>query len=652
MVLPVLAKLPSPFRCVPCWALSVWLTATLVAAAAHADDSGSVLEFRYTPVARAQLAIWVEDANAGFVATVALTEAVAYRGIGNRPGASQMNSGYRWPYGRREGALPIWAHRRAAAPMAKLFGRVIFQNRSEGAGTRAVPDSSIDAYYCLQFDMKLSTRDKLDAVSCASVFNSDKGRYLTESDVSNGYAEPWQEIGRDVGVMRRLSIGSVYPPRMDVTRCPGSDCNDHADVTKFAADVREVMPDIDAVSRATAPGDMPQRVLFSVPTNWAPGDYVAFIEVNVEGDYNDHWNNKSYPTPMQPASGWDTYAMFYGYAYRGQPSIVYRVPFRLGDAAERSFAVAEAVGRSSWDYARADYGQLEPISLAAGDPMGIADSGGSGSDRLRRDADGNRFAVQVKHGTPVAPSEPTEQVDAGGSDGTNAAAGSSAAADSGVGTDIASRTADLDGVGPIRELRLGRHPNALRAHTWIELHFLAARSQRPIHEYEVRVATEPIVDQDSFIRLGRPAKDATDAAEGASALMLPVDVEQGLPIDSAIGDLVADTHYYVAVRATDDVNRHGPISVADITTTPRKFATVTPCFIASAAYGTPLAAQIGALRRLRDRYLLSVAPGRVLVGAYYAIGPDAAAVLEGHDALRAAVRWVLSRVVAAAQTLR
>src|SRR6195952_2445027 len=74
-----------------------------------------VLTFKYTPAPRAQVAIWIEDANGQYLATVALTDAVGYRGIGNRPGSSDMNSGYRWPYGRREGVLPIWAHRRAAA---------------------------------------------------------------------------------------------------------------------------------------------------------------------------------------------------------------------------------------------------------------------------------------------------------------------------------------------------------------------------------------------------------------------------------------------------------------------------------------------------------------------------------------------------------
>src|SRR5205823_11127015 len=135
-----------------------------------------IIELHFTPVHYAQLAIWIERQAGEFLSTVRLTEAVAYRGIGNRPGASEMNSGFRWPYGRREGALPIWATRRAAAAGAKQFRRVIFQSRnSEGAASRtgAAPDFSRDDYYCLSFDRSRSSKDALDAVSCASVFNSD-----------------------------------------------------------------------------------------------------------------------------------------------------------------------------------------------------------------------------------------------------------------------------------------------------------------------------------------------------------------------------------------------------------------------------------------------------------------------------------------------
>ena len=212
----------------------------LLAAAgrARAEDA-RLLELRYTPVARAQLAIWLEDSGGRYLATVALTEAVAYRGIGNRPGASQMNSGYRWPYGRREGVLPIWAHRRAAAPGATLFPRVVFQGRPEGFASRLIDDHSPDDYYCLQFDPTRSSRDRLDAVSCASLFSSDKGRYLTEAEVRANYVEPWDDPGRGAAMLP-LPLQSLYPPRRDVARCSLRGCADHPDIERYASDARRV----------------------------------------------------------------------------------------------------------------------------------------------------------------------------------------------------------------------------------------------------------------------------------------------------------------------------------------------------------------------------------------------------------------------------
>jgi hypothetical protein len=222
----------------------------------------------------------------------------------------------------------------------------------------------------------------------------------------------------------------------------------------------------------------------------------------------------------------------------------------------------------------------------------------------------------------------------------------------------AAQTADdtapstLPGVpGKIDGLTLSLHENPLRAHTWVKLHMLAASSALPLHAYEVRVATEPIVDEQSFLRNGRQAKTATDAKEGPSYLQLPTDVAAGESIDTNIGDLSEDTHYYIGVRAKDVNNRAGPLAFAEITTPRRTFATVTPCFIASVAYGSPLAQEVGSLRRLRDRYLLSNALGRGWVTAYYEVGGAAAGWLAPHPSLRRALRAVLSPLVALAQRL-
>jgi len=649
----------------------VLLAGLLCAQNARAD---TVLTFKYIPAPRVQLAIWIEGASGQYLATVALTEAVGFRGIGNRPGASQMNSGYRWPYGRREGALPVWAHRRASAPGARPFPRVIFQKRVEGLASQTTQDQSPDSYYCLQFDASKSTRDQLDAISCATPFNSDKGRYMTRGDLASGYTEPWQDLAAGGGANGRdqpLPLDSLYPARMDITRCTAERCFDHADTDHYAADVRAVMPEIDAVSIATPPGDTQQSVLFSVPRSWPAGDYVAFIEVNLEGDYNDRWNQTTYPTPENPNGEWDYYAKTYGYAYRGQPSLVWQLPFQLGAEAPTSFETNAPVARSSWDFWAEGYGAPEPLSLDKADPNYITNttSGpGAGTNRLRADASGQRFVLQTKHVTDAAqpppfdagmppeassdaamnPSQGDASVEPMPGDSGAVDASSPNAADAGI--DAESDSSDAV-VGPIMDLSLRRHPNPLRTHTWATLRLRAVRSLLPLHAYEVRVATTPIVDDDSFIREGRQAKNATDAAEGATLLSLPVDVPAGDYIEAAIGDLVASTHYYVGVRGTDELNRHGPVSVAEITTTARRFATVSPCFVASAAYGSPLAAQVGVLRRVRDRYLLPHAPGRAWVASYYAHGAALASWISRHPSARAAVRAALLPVIAVARWL-
>jgi hypothetical protein len=91
--------------------------------------------------------------------------------------------------------------------------------------------------------------------------------------------------------------------------------------------------------------------------------------------------------------------------------------------------------------------------------------------------------------------------------------------------------------------------------------------------------------------------------------------------------------------------------VAEITTPGRVFATVTPCFVATAAWGTPLAHQVSALRRLRDRHLLTNGLGRALVRGYYRYGSAPAELIEEHAGLRAAVRWALGPLVGLASWL-
>ena len=83
----------------------------------------------------------------------------------------------------------------------------------------------------------------------------------------------------------------------------------------------------------------------------------------------------------------------------------------------------------------------------------------------------------------------------------------------------------------------------------------------------------------------------------------------------------------------------------------RTFATVSPCFVATATYGSQLAAEVRVLRRLRDRHLLPTGPGRSFVAAYYKAGPLAASLLERHPALRALARSWLAPLLALARRI-
>lgn len=69
------------------------------------------------------------------------------------------------------------------------------------------------------------------------------------------------------------------------------------------------------------------------------------------------------------------------------------------------------------------------------------------------------------------------------------------------------------------------------------------------------------------------------------------------------------------------------------------------CFIATAAYGHPLADEIHALRSWRDNTLRRSLMGRYLVALYYRVSPPVASLVKRSPKARAACRWVISKIL-------
>ena len=121
-------------------------------------------------------------------------------------------------------------------------------------------------------------------------------------------------------------------------------------------------------------------------------------------------------------------------------------------------------------------------------------------------------------------------------------------------------------------------------------------------------------------------------------------------------DLVAEPEEgYRFVNWTGDVGTIADVEDAETTITMEDDYEITAnfeeaggCFIATAAYGTPMAEEIEILREFRDEYLLTNPLGQALVGLYYRASPPIAEFITEHLTLKPIVRAGLLPAVAMA----
>ncbi len=160
-----MAALPAPgAAAAPCTVLAYTFQPDCFRAA---GDAACVFDQNH-PDFGPQIAVWLESADGTqFVDTLMVTNAVAIHGIGNRPGTWNLLSGPRFPYGRRQMALPIWAHARG-----ELYTFVAMNDGMEDELVNHENTSSPEPYFC----RPMALFEIVDAITCPSgQFRSAKG---------------------------------------------------------------------------------------------------------------------------------------------------------------------------------------------------------------------------------------------------------------------------------------------------------------------------------------------------------------------------------------------------------------------------------------------------------------------------------------------
>ncbi|HEY4240236.1 MAG TPA: fibronectin type III domain-containing protein [Kofleriaceae bacterium] len=516
-------------------------------AVAAADNQCHTIALDFQPMSTdentdPQIVAWLETADGTFIQTVFITQQTGTFGLGNRPGEWDFNSGPLWPYGRRIAVAPVWAERHGTT-----YPEVDFQNSRDSDLSHPFNQSSPEVHYCRPL---MPGEAAWDAMTCATPAFTDKGIFGANT--------------------------SKYPPRADVARNASTDSS--------SVDMYKTLNGLDAVSAATPHAGTPARITWPIPSALPPGQYVLWFETSLMNDFNGTYNATTFPPP-QVAFG------DYGQPYRGQPSIVYQVPF----------TVANTLTVSSTD-TYAGYGDPQGLDGAVRPPDSTITTGtdGTGAGRLAllpADSSGPAYRLRVSaapQSDNIAPGMPSSFST----------------------PDLEERTATVAFTAPGDDGSIGT-----------------------VTGYDVRYVVGTALDASSF--------DSANAVNVSLSL-----VAAGQQQSVMLMGLLPSTTYTVGVRAYDDCHNDGPLATYSFTTLDRISGEVDACFIATAAYGSKLANDVELLRHVRDSLLQRSALGELFVETYYTFGPAVAGSIGESDLLRATARDALGPLVRRVRTLR
>ena len=137
-----------------------------------------------------------------------------------------------------------------------------------------------------------------------------------------------------------------------------------------------------------------------------------------------------------------------------------------------------------------------------------------------------------------------------------------------------------------------------------------------------------------------PGEGTFSCPFGANVSLVAVP-DEGYQFANWTGNVSTIANVYAASTAITMDNSYDVIASFNVTG-----GTGSRCFIATAAYGTPMADQVQVLREFRDEYLLVNVVGRAFVDLYYRVSPPIAQFITEHPSLKPIVRAGLLPAVA------